>query len=233
MIGDIGILAAFIAGILSFLTPCVVPVLPGYLAVLGGISAQELKDKDRKIAKSLIRVSLSTLAFTLGVAVIFTILGVTVTVLSTTVFTNRVLLQRIGGVIIILLGVYLLGLLKIPVLARGWQLHLPARLQSIPLISPFLIGLIFALAWTPCFGPILGAILTLAASTSTAWQGGLFLFVYALGLGAALWVFGILFVLGIRKLKISEQVFYAIKIFIGLLLIVLGVLIIFGWLNNL
>ncbi|MGH2704183.1 MAG: cytochrome c biogenesis CcdA family protein [Actinomycetota bacterium] len=170
----IAVPVVFVAGLASFLSPCVLPLVPGYLSYVGGAAGEETP------RRSLLRVLPLTLAFVLGFTVIFMALGLSASLLGRFLFANRTLMSRIAGGIIILMGLAYLGVLPLP-----W-LYSERRLRPRPgegAVPAFVMGLAFGFGWTPCIGPTLGAALTLAASESTPGGGALLLFVYAMGLG--------------------------------------------------
>lgn len=170
---------AFTAGVLGFFSPCVVPLIPGYISFVSGISLGETQPAERR--QHLGRVLLATSVFILGFSVIFTALGASASSIGAFVIGNRLLLTRIGGVLVIVFGLAMLGVLKIPGLARERRLQVTRRPGGV--LGAFPIGMAFGFAWTPCVGPVLGAILTLAAITQRAVDGALLLFAYSLGLG--------------------------------------------------
>ena len=159
---------AFVAGVLSFLSPCVLPLVPSYLAYVGGGSASRLT--------ALRNSSL----FVLGFSMVFIALGASASLLGSVLLDNRSWLIQLGGFIVILFGLMLLGLFKVPFLYRSMKAGYSGE-TSTPL-GAFLMGMSFAIGWTPCVGPVLGAILTLASASGTVSQGATLLGVYALGL---------------------------------------------------
>jgi cytochrome c-type biogenesis protein len=169
-------LVSLVAGVLSFLSPCVLPIVPPYLAYMGGISMGDMRDGvDRH------RVILPALFFVLGLSTIFLLLGFTASAFGSFVLENQVLLVRISGVVIIVFGLHFLGLFRIPILDREMRVNAGDRGGSA--FGAYLLGLAFAFGWTPCIGPQLGAILSLAAQEGSMERGTLLLGVYALGLG--------------------------------------------------
>lgn len=168
---------AFVAGVLGFLSPCIVPLIPGYISFVSGLSLQEMGAAQRR--RHTARVLLSTALFVGGFALIFTALGASASLLGSFVLSNRLWLSRAGGVLIILLG--LAVLLKAPLFYRERRFHLSRRPWG--LAGAFPVGMAFGFAWTPCIGPVLTAVLTLAAQEQSTQRGALLLFTYALGLG--------------------------------------------------
>ena len=175
---QVNLILAFGAGVLGFVSPCVVPLIPGYLSFVSGLSLSEMDPAERR--RNLGRIMASTLLFVLGFSVIFTAMGASATLASSFILGNRQWLSRIGGVLIIFLGLSVLGVLKIPALYREHRFRVRRRGG---LWGAFPIGMAFGFAWTPCIGPVLAAILTLAATTQNASDGALLLFAYSFGLG--------------------------------------------------
>jgi len=179
---EVGILTAFAGGIISFLSPCVLPLAPPYLAYLGGTTLDRLSGEDTRVDPRLARhVFVSACFFVLGLATVFVALGVTASALGQLLLQNKLVLARISGVVIVVLGLHFLHVFRIPFLDREARLEGPAQAGSFG--TSYLIGIAFAFGWTPCIGPILGTILALAAQEQTIASGTLLLAVYALGLG--------------------------------------------------
>jgi cytochrome c-type biogenesis protein len=172
---------ALFAGLLSFLSPCVLPLVPPYLCFLGGTTFDQLTGEDETPSHVYTTVIMSSVAFVLGFTTVFVILGATATVLGQLVAANLPLLAKIAGVIIIIAGLHFLGVIHIPLLHREARYHADTRPAG--LVGAYLIGLAFAFGWTPCIGPVLGAILAVAAGEGSVSQGVSLLFVYSLGLG--------------------------------------------------
>lgn len=171
---SVSLALAFVGGLLSFASPCVLPLVPAYLGYLGGGTVAGLV-ADRKAGV------LHSLAFVAGFSLVFVALGASVGVLSSLLSRYLVWIQRIGGVVLIVFGLHTLGLLQIPFLYADTRAQF--RRRGAGYLSSFLMGVFFSAGWAPCVGPILTAILFLASNTQTAAQGAFLLFVYALGLG--------------------------------------------------
>lgn len=178
---DITYVGALFAGLLSFLSPCVLPLVPPYLCFLGGATFDQLTGEDETPAHVYQTVVLSSVVFVLGFTTVFVMLGATATVLGQLVVENLPILSKIAGVIIIIAGLHFLGLIHIPIMHREARYHADARPAG--LLGAYVIGLAFAFGWTPCIGPVLGAILAVAAGGDTVSKGVSLLFVYSLGLG--------------------------------------------------
>ena len=215
-------LIALAAGILSFLSPCVLPIVPPYLAYMGGISMGEMRGDT--VARQ--RVILPALFFVLGLSTVFLFLGFTASFLGRFFLENQVFLARISGAVVIVFGLHFLGILRIPILDREARLAAGERGGSA--FGAYLLGLAFAFGWTPCIGPQLGAILSIAATEASLARGTALLGVYALGLGlpfllAAVFIERAMGVMGRlkRHMKVIERA-------MGVLLIIVGVALVTG-----
>lgn len=178
---DVTYFAALLAGMLSFLSPCVLPLVPPYLCFLGGTTFDQLTGEDETPSHVYSTVVMSSVAFVLGFTTVFVVLGATATALGQIVLVNLPILSKIAGVVIIIAGLHFLGVIHIPILHREARYHADTRPAG--LFGAYLIGLAFAFGWTPCIGPVLGAILAVAAGEDSVSQGVSLLFVYSLGLG--------------------------------------------------
>jgi cytochrome c-type biogenesis protein len=182
---DVSLIAAFGAGVLSFISPCVLPLVPGYLSFISGVSLDQMRTAPAGSAPvpgiAGGQVFLASLAFVCGFSVVFIALGATASTIGTALLERLSLLGKIAGILLILFGLHTMGLLKI-----RW-LYAEKRFQSSSkpagLFGAFVVGLAFAFGWTPCIGPILATILALAADEGTLQRGILLLAVYSLGLG--------------------------------------------------
>ncbi|MHB2026277.1 MAG: cytochrome c biogenesis CcdA family protein [Elusimicrobiota bacterium] len=176
----IGLGAAFAAGVASFLSPCVLPLIPGYLSMISGLSLDDLS-KNSDHGRIALRSGLCAVFFVLGFSLVFTALGASASSLGRFLAGALPALDRIAGVLIILFGLHTAGLL--PIRWLYYEKRFSWRTLSPGYVGSFLMGLAFAFGWTPCIGPILGAILALAATQSTISRGMILLCVYSLGLG--------------------------------------------------
>ncbi|WP_417681901.1 cytochrome c biogenesis CcdA family protein [Roseibium sp.] len=176
---DISVGAAFLAGLLSFVSPCVLPIVPPYLCYLAGVSVDELKGETATAATSR-RIIFSSIAFVLGFATVFVALGATASVIGQTIAQYFDTLAIVAGAIIIVMGLHFLGVFRIGLLFR--EARVQVQRKPAGLVGAYIIGLAFAFGWTPCVGPVLAAILFMAGTTNPA-QGSLLLLVYALGIG--------------------------------------------------
>ena len=178
---DVTYFGALIAGLLSFLSPCVLPLVPPYLCFLGGTTFDQLTGEDETPSHVYGTVVMSSVAFVLGFTTVFVILGATATMAGQLLAENLALLSKIAGVVIIVVGLHFLRIIHIPILHREARYHADARPAG--LLGAYVIGLAFAFGWTPCIGPVLAAILAMAAGEDSVRQGVSLLLVYSLGLG--------------------------------------------------
>lgn len=223
---DIGFFAAFLGGLLSFASPCVLPLVPPYLAFMAGKSLDEIAgdgDVDPDITR---KVVLSSFSFVLGLITVFIGMGATAHWLGTFVSENMTTLSWIAGMIIIILGLHFLGLFRIALLNREARFD-ASRFQG-GLIGAYIIGMAFAFGWTPCTGPALAAVLYWAGQSATVMKGVALLFVYGLGLGLPF----ILAALFIRPflgfMRRFRRHLGKVEKAMGLLLVMVGVMIIRG-----
>ena len=218
-------LAAFLAGILSFLSPCVLPLVPGYVSLISGASVEELQSPERRMFRT---VMLHSLTFVLGFSVVFIALGAVATGVGQIVNEYHSLLSKIAGIVVIIFGLHLTGLLKIKALYADKRLHEIKGGASA--MGSFAVGFAFAFGWTPCIGPILATILVLAGAQETVWKGVVLLAVYSLGLAVPF----LLTSLGVDRFLAFYGRFrrhlHTVEVLSGVLLIAVGVLI---FLNNL
>jgi cytochrome c-type biogenesis protein len=173
----VGLLVAFSAGVLSFLSPCVLPLVPSYVGYLTGMSLDELADPGRR--RRWLALGHGAL-FSLGFSLVFIAMGASATFLGSLLIVHRIWIERIGGLLIILFGLVLMGAIRFPGAGRDWRVHLSDR--PVGYLGSVMVGIVFAAGWTPCIGPVLGGILTLAAASGTVLSGILLLAVYSLGL---------------------------------------------------
>src|SRR3954449_5462 len=220
-----GLLAALGAGIVSFLSPCVLPLVPGYLSAVTGLSVSELDDVNWRsvLAPSLI--------FVASFSAIFILLGLTATGLGRALQDNRGTLLDVAGVLIIALGVYFVASLFIVRLNREW--HVEALMARAGKGGPIIAGAAFAIAWTPCIGPTLGAILTAASLSSSAAHGALLLAVYSAGLGIPFLVTALAFSRVTTAFTVIKRHYAVIMGIGGAILITMGILILTGSFHDL
>jgi cytochrome c-type biogenesis protein len=175
---------AFLAGLVSFLSPCVFPIVPSYVGFVTGLTLDELRDGGRSAARR--QAAVHSALFVLGFSLLFVALGASATVLGGTLRRSLPLLQQVGGVVVVLFGLYLLGLLRVPALLRERRVHLASRPAG--RVGSVLAGVAFGAGWTPCVGPVLASVLLYAGFEETMLRGMLLLGAYALGLGIPFFV---------------------------------------------
>jgi len=185
-IADISLLTAILAGALSFLSPCVLPLVPPYLCYMAGVSFEDYNAADNKQSGVQRQVFFAALVFTLGFATVFVALGAGASSVGAILRQNIDLFARIGGVIIIIMGLHFTGLFRIPFLAR--EARFSGNGKPATISGAYIMGLAFAFGWTPCIGPVLGAILGVAASRETVGSGAMLLAFYSLGLAVPFWI---------------------------------------------
>ena len=210
-----------LAGLLSFLSPCVLPIVPGYLCFMAGTSLDKLQvDHDNITKKRVLKFSLS---FVLGFSTVFVVLGASATLLSSVVYEYLDYLRIAGGIIIIIFGIHFMQVIQIPFLNREMRYQIENYRPGI--VGSYIIGLSFAFGWTPCIGPILGSVLSIAASSETVTYGVVLLMLYSAGLGIP-FLLAAYAINGFMKFlsKIRNYI-RSIEIFTGLLLIIFGILI--------
>jgi len=209
----------FLAGAVSFLSPCVIPLIPGYLSYISGVSADGL---EAGIPGQTGRVLGQSLLFVLGFALVFIALGASASAIGAVLAEYRVVLNRVSGVFIIFMGLSLMGVLRVRAFATERRFHVEDRPRG-PL-STVLLGGAFAFAWTPCIGPILASVLLYAGSVGTVKTGALLLLVYALGLGLPFVLTGLAFTRGVRALRWLRTYSRPIEAASGLVLVAVGTL---------
>jgi cytochrome c-type biogenesis protein len=216
-------IAAFVAGLVSFLSPCVLPLVPGYVSLISGVGVEELKDQEASLFR---KVMLNSVAFIIGFTIVFVTLGALSTAVGQVAARYKSTLAEIAGVVIILFGLHLTGILRIKALYADKRLHNVKGGSTV--WGAFVIGFAFAFGWTPCVGPILGVILGFAAAQDSVSKGIFLLTIYSLGLAVPF----LLTSLGIERfLKFYGRFrrhMHAVEVGSGGLLIALGLLLVFG-----
>lgn len=213
----VGIFAALAAGVVSFLSPCVLPLVPGYLSAVSGVSANELESAGWR------RVLGPSLLFVASFSAIFILLGLTATGLGSFLDDNRPLLEKISAVLMIAMGLLFVGSLFIARLNREW--HFDALLERAGTGGPIVAGAAFAIAWSPCIGPTLGAILSAASISGSTGRGAFLLAVYSAGLAIPFLLTAVAFSQMTTAFAVVKRHYQAIVTVGGLILIAMGVLI--------
>src|SRR6056297_3254712 len=215
----VSISAAFLAGILSFLSPCVLPLIPAYFTFITGFSLDELTRGDNAEIRK--KVILSTLSFVCGFSVLFILLGASASFIGGLVARHKNVIEVVGGLIIIFFGLHLIGWLRIGRLNVEKRFHV--REKPMHLLSTFVIGMAFGAGWSPCIGPMLGSILIVASSEETIWQGIGLLAVYAAGLAIPFNLISIFINFLLTFIKRATRFLQYVNSVAGCLLILVGI----------
>lgn len=217
---NVTLIAAFGAGFLSFISPCVLPLIPGYLSFVSGVSLEEMRDESAVAARR--QVVVTSLAFVLGFSLVFIALGASASAVGKFLFRNSSILGKVAGVLVIIFGLHTMGVFRLPFLETEKRLQAGSKPKT--LMGAVMVGMAFGFGWTPCIGPILSGILVLAGSRETIWEGVVMLAVYSLGLGIPF----LLTSLAINKFfAASSRIrrhYHAIEVASGALLVGIGVL---------
>lgn len=232
-------IASFFAGLLAFLSPCVLPLIPAYLSYISGVSLSSLRGDEVLSSAQRWKIITASLMFIFGFGLVFVLLGASMASLIGNIFTNR-WFSIIAGAVIIIFGLHIMGVINIKFLnyqARadfGDEKNATGRWKKIlHFFAPFLLGLSFALGWTPCIGPIFGSIIMLAGQEGGAFKGVSLMVVFAIGLGLPFLLSAILTSRALRLLNSVKKYFKIIEIVAGLLLILIGVAVATGDLGTL
>jgi cytochrome c-type biogenesis protein len=228
--GNVSILVALSAGLISFLSPCILPVIPSYLAFITGISLEELSQQEnlREVRKKVIA---NSLMFILGFSIIFITMGASATVIGRFLYKNIRWFEIIGGVFVIVLGLHFTGIFRLKFLDREKKIHL--KKKPLGYLGTCLVGMAFGAGWTPCVGPILGAILAMAATTQNVLKGIVLLSFYSAGMGLPFFLSAIILHKFFEYFKTIRKYFKVISVVGGVLLIIVGILLISGYFSSL
>jgi len=212
---------AFAAGVISFLSPCVLPLVPGYLSIISGFSLDQLKaDSEARLKRSVVK---NSIMFIIGFSITFITMGASASWLGQLLSTQKPLFSRIAGIVLIIFGLHLLGVFRINLLYRDKRFHSVSTPRSA--LGALVLGLAFAFGWSPCIGPILATILTIAGTRETVMQGVFLLAIYSLGLGVPF----LLTSLGLNRFLAFysrfKRHFHAVELASGALVATIGVLI--------
>jgi cytochrome c-type biogenesis protein len=217
------LLAALAAGVLSFISPCVLPLIPGYVSFVSGVSVDEMRGGRAATAASRRQVLITSLAFVLGFSLVFVALGASASALGKLLLAKIPILEKIAGAVIVIFGLHTMGVFRIAALDTEKRMHTQKKPAG-PL-GAMLVGIAFAFGWTPCIGPILGGILVVAGAKETVSEGVLLLAVYSLGLGIPFLLTSLAINQFFALTKRIRQHYHTIELVSGGLLVVIGVLI--------
>jgi cytochrome c-type biogenesis protein len=213
--------AAFLAGLLSFFSPCVLPLIPAYFTFITGYSLEELTEGNTEIRKKVI---LSTISYVLGFSVVFILMGGSASYLGGFIYKYKNLIRIIGGVLIIILGIHLTGVFRIRSLE--FEKRIQIKKKPIHFLGTFVIGMAFGAGWSPCIGPLLGSILIVAGSQETVIQGMVLLGVYSAGLALPFVIISVFINFLLVFMKRASQVLKYVNVVAGILLILVGLVLV-------
>lgn len=227
---EVTYIGAFIAGLLSFLSPCVLPLIPSYITYITGISFADLQaEHPSHIIRQ--KTILHSLGFICGFTAVFVLLGASATYIGSFLHENATIIRKVGGVLLVLLGIHVTGILHLKFLLGEKRVsikHKPAGYAG-----SFLVGIAFAAGWTPCIGPILAAILAVAATEESVYQGILLLLLYSLGLGVPFFFSALAMNRFLAVFNRFKKYIHIFEVITGVFLIMIGVLIYSNWLSRL
>lgn len=227
MNGQISIFVAFFAGLMSFLSPCVLPLVPGYLSFVSGVNfAAARGDGGAAVLAERKTVILNSLLFILGFSTVFVALGASATAIGTLLLKNLPMLGKVAGAVLFVFGLHMTGLIPIKALYQEKRLHVETK--PLGLLGAFVVGMAFAFGWTPCIGPVLAGIMAIAASSDTIWQGVFLLSAYSAGLGVPFMLTAIGISQFYRFFDAFKRHLRKVEIASGVLLMAVGVLIFQG-----
>jgi cytochrome c-type biogenesis protein len=213
--------AAFLAGLLSFFSPCVLPLIPAYFTFITGYSLEELTEGNIEIRK---KVFFSTISFVLGFSVVFILMGGSASYLGGLIYKYKNLIRIVGGVLIIILGIHLTGVFRI----RSLEFEKRIQIEKKPLhfLGTFIIGMAFGAGWSPCIGPLLGSILIVAGSQETVAQGMVLLGIYSAGLALPFVIISVFINFLLIFMKRASKVLKYVNVVAGILLILVGLVLV-------
>ena len=230
-IADISFITALVAGALSFLSPCVLPLVPPYLCYMAGVSVEQFRDQGAAVRPQVRRaVLLAALFFTLGFSTVFVALGAGASSIGLVLRQNLDSLAKLGGFIIVLMGLNFLGVFRIALFSR--EARFASGGKPATLSGAYVMGLAFAFGWTPCIGPVLGAILGVAAARDTVGDGALLLSIYSLGLAVPFWIAAAFSGSFMRFLSRFRRHLGRVEQAMGVLLVLTGIAFMSGFITN-
>lgn len=219
----VGIISAFFGGVVSFISPCVLPLIPGYLSFISGISVEQLENMSPGQKRLIVS---RAILFSAGFTIVFTVLGMTASTILSPLSAYRRQMEQVAGLLIIFAGLIISGLFKIPFLNITKGINFKGNTSSA--VGSFLLGMAFAVAWTPCVGPILGSILFYAGSSGTVSNGAILLLVYSLGLAIPMVATAVAFSRMLSFFGWIKRRYAIIMAVSGILLIIMGAFLLLG-----
>jgi cytochrome c-type biogenesis protein len=227
-LSGIGIGGAFLGGLVSFLSPCVLPLVPAYVSYIAGESLEDLTGQ--AAARRRVAAVLLSVFFVLGFSTVFVLMGASATAIGDLLLTYRYELSYVAGAVVIVFGLFMMGVLRIGWFDRDVRLHI--NVPGGRPVAAYALGAAFAFGWTPCIGPVLGAILALAATTSTVGQGMALLAIYSLGLGLPFLVAAAFTDVFVKRLKGLGRWGRRFQFVAGLILVVMGIAMVTGYISD-
>lgn len=224
---DLTIYGTFIAGVISFFSPCIVPLMPIYISYLTGNAIDEETAQPKEMRRQIL---VHSIAFLFGLMVVFSLLGLTATALGRFLYTHARLFRQVSGMVIVLFGLYHAGILKINFLNREHKVRFKAGKPRI--MNSLFMGMAFSFGWTPCIGPVLGAVLMLAANAQTLWNGVWLLIVYAIGFSIPFLVTALFLNEILKRFEKAAKHAKLIKMITGLIIVSVGIMITFNYLDR-
>ncbi len=221
-VSQLSIFMAFLAGLLSFVSPCVLPLVPSFVTYITGLTFEDITSNKDKARIRAITIT-NSLTFIAGFTTVFIIFGASATFLGQVFITYQDIIQKVGGVLIILFGLYIMGVLKLNFLTSEKKIHIENKPAGY--LGSYIVGMAFAAGWTPCVGPILGTILLYASTTGSIAKGIGLLAVYSLGLGLPLFISALAINTFISTFKVIARYMRLITLVSGIFLIIIGVMI--------
>lgn len=225
---NVGIITAFVFGLLSFISPCVLPIVPGYLSFISGVSFDEMQNNESR-SRVRNKILLNSALFIAGFSLVFIALGASATFIGQFLHEKITLISRIAGVVIVVFGLHMIGVYRIGFLNYEKRFHTQGK--QLGLLGAFLVGLAFAFGWTPCIGPILAAILTIASQQDTVGKGVILLTSYSLGLGIPFLLTGLSLTVFFSAFNKFKRYLRTVEVVGGLMLVGVGILIMTNYLT--
>ncbi len=224
---NVTVLAAIGMGFLSFVSPCVLPLIPAYVSYITGMSLEELQAKG-KGGKTILRILYGSIAFVLGFSLVFVLLGAGASGIGNVLQAQKFWLGKVAGLLIVFFGLHMVGVFKLGFLSVEKRLNIQSRVKRGGLVAPFFLGLAFSFGWTPCIGPFLATLLAIAANQETVWHGVILLGFYSAGLGIPFILTALALGYFLTSFKVIQRYFRAIEIVGGSLLIIVGLVMLLG-----